>query len=153
MKKDAYSKRFAVIIIVWVLSAVTAMGCAGGALTTREKAAGLGALGGAAAGGIIGSTVGHPGAGAAIGGVLGLGTGALIGDQLQGQERKQHNQRQQYLADYPSSYYPKIPPGHLPPPGKCRIWFPGRPPGHQPPPGDCHMLRLEVPPGAHLIYG
>ena len=168
MKKDAYSKRFAVIIIVGVLSAVTAMGCAGGSLTTREKAAGIGALGGAAAGGIIGSTVGHPGAGAAIGGALGLGTGALIGDQLQGQERKQHNQRQlegqhqeierlkqekEYLADYPSSHYPKIPPGHLPPPGKCRIWFPGRPPGHQPPPGDCHMLRLEVPPGAHLIYG
>ncbi len=74
--------------------AATAMGCAGGALTTREKGAGIGALGGAAAGGIIGSTVGHPGAGAAIGGALGLGTGALIGDQLQGQERKQHNQRQ-----------------------------------------------------------
>jgi outer membrane protein OmpA-like peptidoglycan-associated protein len=37
--------------------------------------------------------VGHPGAGAAIGGVLGLGTGALIGDQLQGQEIKQTEQQ------------------------------------------------------------
>jgi hypothetical protein len=46
-----------------------------------------------------------------------------------------------------------IPPGHFPPPGKCRIWFPGRPPGHQPPPGDCHELRFQVPPGAMLIYG
>ncbi len=46
-----------------------------------------------------------------------------------------------------------IPPGHLPPPGKCRIWFPDRPPGHQPPPGDCHELRFQVPPGAMLIYG
>jgi outer membrane protein OmpA-like peptidoglycan-associated protein len=63
-------------------------------LTTREKGAGIGALGGAAAGGIIGSAVGHPGAGAAIGGVLGLGTGALIGDQLQGQEQKQAEQQQ-----------------------------------------------------------
>ncbi len=36
-------------------------GCAGGALTTREKGAGIGALGGAAAGGIIGSAVRHPG--------------------------------------------------------------------------------------------
>jgi phage tail tape-measure protein len=62
-------------------------------LTTREKGAGIGALGGAAAGGIIGSAVGHPGAGAAIGGVLGLGTGALIGDQLQGQEQKQQEQQ------------------------------------------------------------
>lgn len=63
-------------------------------LTTREKGAGIGALGGAAAGGIIGSTVGHAGAGAAIGGLLGLGAGALIGDQLQGQEMKQDEQRQ-----------------------------------------------------------
>jgi outer membrane protein OmpA-like peptidoglycan-associated protein len=62
-------------------------------LTTREKGAGIGALGGAAAGGIIGSAVGRPGAGAAIGGVLGLGTGALVGDQLQGQEQKQAEQQ------------------------------------------------------------
>ena len=62
-------------------------------LTTREKGAGIGALGGAAAGGIIGSAVGHPGAGAAIGGALGLGTGALIGDQLQGREQRQQEQQ------------------------------------------------------------
>lgn len=62
-------------------------------LSTREKGAGIGALGGAAAGGIIGSAVGHPGAGAAIGGALGLGAGALIGDQLQGQEQKQAEQQ------------------------------------------------------------
>ena len=67
--------------------------CSGGALTTREKGAGIGALGGAAAGGIIGAAVGHPGAGAAIGGALGLGAGALIGDQLQGQEQKQAEQQ------------------------------------------------------------
>ncbi|WP_341502467.1 hypothetical protein [Gallaecimonas sp. GXIMD4217] len=47
----------------------------------------------------------------------------------------------------------KIPPGQLPPPGLCRIWFPGRPPGQQPPPGDCHRLRLELPPGAILLQG
>jgi outer membrane protein OmpA-like peptidoglycan-associated protein len=68
-------------------------GCAGGDLTTREKGAGIGALGGAAVGGGIGAAVGHPGAGAAIGGVLGLGTGALIGDQLQGQQNKQADQQ------------------------------------------------------------
>lgn len=69
------------------------VGCAGGELTTREKGAGIGALGGAAAGGIIGAATGNPGAGAAIGGVLGLGAGALIGDQLQGQENKQKEQQ------------------------------------------------------------
>ena len=63
-------------------------------LTTREKGAGIGALGGAAAGGIIGSAVGHAGGGAAIGGLLGLGAVALIGDQLQGQEMKQDEQQQ-----------------------------------------------------------
>ncbi|MGH7829337.1 MAG: glycine zipper domain-containing protein, partial [Candidatus Binatia bacterium] len=45
--------------------------------------------------GIIGSAVGHPGAGAAIGGVLGLGTGALIGDQMQGQQQTQEQQQTQ----------------------------------------------------------
>ena len=74
-------------------AAVIVAGCAGGELTTREKGAGIGALGGAAAGGIIGAAVGHPGAGAAIGGALGLGAGALIGDQLQGQENKQKEQQ------------------------------------------------------------
>jgi len=70
-------------------------GCAGGSLTTREKGAGIGALGGAAAGGLIGAAVGHPGAGAAIGGGLGLGAGALVGDQLQGHENTNYQQQQQ----------------------------------------------------------
>jgi len=47
----------------------------------------------------------------------------------------------------------KIPPGHLPPPGQCRIWFPDRPPGHQPPPGPCQVLQYQVPPGAFLVRG
>lgn len=37
-------------------------GCAGGPLSTREKGAGVGALGGAATGGLVGAAVGHPGA-------------------------------------------------------------------------------------------
>jgi hypothetical protein len=44
-----------------------------------------------------------------------------------------------------------IPPGHLPPPGECRVWYPGKPPGHQPPPGPCGRLRHRVPAGAWLI--
>jgi outer membrane protein OmpA-like peptidoglycan-associated protein len=72
---------------------VLASGCAGGSISTREKGAGIGALGGAAAGGAIGAAVGHPGIGAAVGGALGLGAGALIGDQLQGQEMKQTEQQ------------------------------------------------------------
>jgi len=88
MKSNNFSTGALVIAGFLIVS-----GCAGGELTTREKGAGIGALGGAAAGGIVGAAVGHPGAGAAIGGVLGLGAGALVGDQLQGQENKQKEQQ------------------------------------------------------------
>lgn len=40
-----------------------------------------------------------------------------------------------------------VPPGHLPGPGECRVWFPGRPPGQQPPKGRCGS----VPAGAWLL--
>ena len=81
--------------ILLLAGTLTVAGCAGGPLTTREKAAGIGTLGGAAAGGIVGSAVGHPAAGALIGGGLGLGAGALVGDQLQGQEHENYRQDQQ----------------------------------------------------------
>ncbi len=45
-----------------------------------------------------------------------------------------------------------IPPGHLPPPGQCRVWIPGRSPGHQRPPGSCSALAREVPAGGWLVY-
>lgn len=80
---------FAVVLLAGVV------GCSGGPLTTREKGAGIGTVGGAAVGAIIGAAVGAPGVGAAVGGTLGLGAGALIGDQLQGQEQKQADQQRQ----------------------------------------------------------
>jgi hypothetical protein len=65
---------------------------------------------------------------------------------------------------YPDHHYPSqgahgtrgaydIPPGHMPPPGECRIWYPDRPPGQQPPPGDCYELQRRVPPRAVLVRG
>ena len=53
----------------------------------------------------------------------------------------------------PDAGYYDIPPGHMPPPGQCRIWYPDLPPGQQPPPDDCDYLRYHVPPGAWLIEG
>ena len=32
---------------------------------------------------------------------------------------------------------PRIPQGHMPSPGECRVWIPGVPAGQQPPPGRC----------------
>ena len=45
-----------------------------------------------------------------------------------------------------------IPPGHLPPPGECRIWVPGTPPGHQREAGACSTLERQVPQGAWLVH-
>jgi len=91
MKTNTVTKSLAALTV----AALLGVGCAGGPLSTREKGAGIGALGGAAAGGIIGSTVGHPAAGALIGGGLGLGAGALIGDQMQGQENRDYEQERE----------------------------------------------------------
>jgi phage tail tape-measure protein len=91
-KKEAAMRRL--LVIFGALSVLVSLGCST-PLSTREKGAGIGALGGAAAGGIIGAATGHAGAGAAIGGLLGLGAGALVGDQLQGQEQKQTEQQRQ----------------------------------------------------------
>lgn len=92
--KSALSNRSTYVALGLGL-AIIVNGCSGGALTTREKGAGIGALGGAAAGGLIGAAVGRPGTGAAVGAGLGLGAGALLGDQFQGQEiRNQQQQRQ-----------------------------------------------------------
>jgi len=74
--------RSMIIVSLCLCSAI--VGCSGGGLTTREKGAGI---------------VGRPGAGAAIGGALGLGSGALVGDQLQGQEQRQADQQRQIDAN------------------------------------------------------
>jgi outer membrane lipoprotein SlyB len=61
-------------------------------ISTREQGGLIGAGLGAGTGAIIGSTVGHAAAGALIGGPVGLIAGALIGDHLMGQERRQREQ-------------------------------------------------------------
>lgn len=45
-----------------------------------------------------------------------------------------------------------VPPGHLPPPGKCRVWFPGRPPGRQPRPVSCTEAMAHAPAGSWVLY-
>lgn len=52
---------------------------------------------------------------------------------------------------YPSYRSLKIPPGHLPPPGQCRVWYPGKPPGHQPPPTSCESAMRVAAPGSWVL--
>jgi hypothetical protein len=44
-----------------------------------------------------------------------------------------------------------IPPGHLPPPGMCRVWMPGEPPGHQPEPRRCSNIERGAPAGSLIV--
>ena len=79
-----------------VMGAASALaGCTGQPLSTREKGTLGGGVLGAGTGAIIGAAVGHPGAGAAIGGVLGAGTGYVVGNAMQNQEVTSQQQQGQ----------------------------------------------------------
>ena len=82
--------------LIFVLAATFfLMACSGQPLSTREKGTLFGGVVGAGSGAIIGSAVGAPGAGAAIGGALGAGTGYVVGNALQNNEiATQHTQAQ-----------------------------------------------------------
>ena len=48
----------------------------------------------------------------------------------------------------------KIPPGHMPAAGECRVWYDGVPPGRQPAPTSCaNAERIAARDGARVIYG
>lgn len=48
---------------------------------------------------------------------------------------------------------PNIPPGHLPPAGKCRVWMDGMAPGRQQRATDCATAERRRPYDARVIYG
>lgn len=53
---------------------------------------------------------------------------------------------------YPSYRALNIPPGHLPPPGQCKVWYPGKPPGHQPPPTSCESALRSAGMNSWTLY-
>ncbi len=66
------------------------------------------------------------------------------------------DQRVQTSSTSPSAESPgkslDVPPGHLPPPGKCRVWFPGRPPGRQAKAESCNTAMANAPAGSWVLY-
>jgi len=46
----------------------------------------------------------------------------------------------------------KVPPGHYPRAGQCRLWYEGRPPGQQPRATECRNLMGRVPDGAFILH-
>ena len=45
-----------------------------------------------------------------------------------------------------------IPPGRLPPPGRCRVWVPGLPPGRQERARSCRGIVATAPAGSWILY-
>src|SRR5262252_7074754 len=72
--------RYGLTTFVALVLVMAFLGCS--SMTTTQKGAAVGGLGGAAAGGLVG-------------GALGAGGGALIGNQLQGQEEVQQQQQEE----------------------------------------------------------
>jgi len=79
--RNYFAKTVFVLAATFFLAA-----CSGQPLSTREKGTLFGGVVGAGSGAIIGSAVGAPAAGAAIGGALGAGTGYVVGNALQNNE-------------------------------------------------------------------
>ena len=46
----------------------------------------------------------------------------------------------------------RVPPGHYPRVGECRLWFPGRPPGQQPRSQGCRGIERIAPAGSWILY-
>src|SRR6516162_5371655 len=91
LMRSKWIYKFAIALAALVLIS----GCYGQPLSTREKGTLAGGILGGGTGAIIGTAVGHPGAGAAICGALGARTGMMIGNELQNIELVQRSTRRQ----------------------------------------------------------
>ncbi len=79
--------------------------------------------------------------------VLGLTTLALAAQPLEAQGRREDRGGKERGPD-------KVPPGHMPAPGECRVWVDGVPPGRQSAATDCATARrVASRNGGRVIYG
>src|SRR5271166_3607606 len=89
-------RRFFLASICTLVLAIFLTACSGSQpLSTREEGTLGGGVLGAGTGAIIGAAVGHPGAGAAIGGGLGALGGFAVGNSMQNQENQQQQTQSQ----------------------------------------------------------
>src|SRR5437868_14289753 len=96
MKYRGHPNKGMLATVAFALVAAFALAaCGGQPLSTREEGTLGGGVLGAGTGAIIGAAVGHPAAGAAIGGALGSGTGYVVGNALQNQEVTSQQQQGQ----------------------------------------------------------
>jgi len=66
---------------------------------------------------------------------------------------QEYAQQRDWRDDRGRSSY-RIPRGHLPPPGSCRVWFYDLPAGQQPPPTSCREAqRYAYRYGGQVIWG
>lgn len=88
-------------------------------------------------------------------GLMAFGTGAVADEGKdesgQGKQRREEWKQHEGRSYFHQHGYTRIPNGHLPPPGECRIWYPDRPAGQQPPPFKCGQARGRVEPGGWLF--
>ena len=65
-------------------------------------------------------------------------------DDDDGDRRRYYGDDRRYRGDYDRRHHRsayRVPRGHLPPPGMCRVWLPHRPAGQQPAPTSCRQAR------------
>jgi uncharacterized protein HemX len=91
-------RRIVVILAGVMLGVMLGGSCWAQSLTTTQKGLVGGGLLGAGTGAIVGAAVHHPIAGAAIGGGVGLVAGGAVGHELQNNENQQRQQQAELAA-------------------------------------------------------
>jgi Glycine zipper len=91
-------RRIFAMLVGVILGVLVGSSCWAQSLTTTQKGLVGGGLLGAGTGAIVGAAVHHPIAGAAIGGGVGLVAGGVVGHELQNNETQQSQQQAELAA-------------------------------------------------------